>query len=384
MAKKNGIVVDAGNHDRVHCPVSIELDASSVSEPERLGLVLAGVNTAVQVDTSGNNVKLTWLIGKLGKGKSKIFDIRTKRALNNKGGVELVDIEGEKVSVFLNGKLLTNYYYGEQYPRPFLHPLNGPYNKTVTRDYPMSGGPEGERQDHPHHRSVWTAWGELNGTDNWSEMDGHARQVHQGFEVMQQGPIYGRLVARNHWVSNKGKKVCEEIREITFYNNPAATRMIDYNVKFIATEGSLHFQDTKEGGILSVRVASSMDVPVGGLITNGHNGINEKETWGKRAPWCDYSGTAHSKHVGVAIFDHPDNFRYPTYWHVRNYGLMTANPFGLSHFYGDKSRDGGHKIGKGEELAFKYRLIVHKDDPASANVSEHFHNFISPPEVTFG
>ena len=357
------------------------MDAADVSDPKRLALSLAGADTPCQAEVEGDQVKVSWLIRKLGAGKSKKFDVKARRTVKAGKGVELLDDPGEKVSVFLNGKLFTNYYYGEAYPRPFLHPLIGPYGKTVTRNFPMPDSTPDEKQDHPHHRSVWSAWGELNGTDNWSEQEGHGRQVHRKFVKLCEGPVFGKIVTQNDWVSKTGKKVCEEVREMTFYNHPAALRMIDYNVTYTATEGKLEFGDTKEGGILGVRVASTMDVPVGGKIVNGHNGIDEKETWGKRAPWCDYSGPVHGKTVGIAILDHPDNFRFPTYWHVRNYGLMTANPFGISYFKNDKEKDGTYTLPAGAELPFRYRLIVHKGDAEEAQVSERFHDFINPPTV---
>ena len=38
----------------------------------------------------------------------------------------------------------------------------------------------------------------------------------------------------------------------------------------------------------------------------------------------------------IAIFDHPGNVNYPTYWHARGYGLFAANPLGR-YAIGDKT-----------------------------------------------
>lgn len=384
MAKKKMLTVDAGNHARIHCPVSAVLSLEEVGDPQRVGMALAGVDKPVQAVVNGKEIELTWLLPRLRSEKKKKFELKKKRTINNTHGVEIVDEPGDHVAVFLNGKLFTNYYYGEAYPRPFLHPLIGPYGKTVTRDYPMPGGPEGEREDHPHHRSVWTAWGEISGADNWSELKGHGCVVHRKFEELRQGPIFGRITACNDWTNSSGNKICEEIREMTFYNLPSAVRMIDYNVTFLATEGRISFDDTKEGGILSVRVASSMDVPVSGTIMNSFGGKNENETWGKPSHWCDYTGKVDGQTVGVAIFDHPSNFRHPTTWHVRNYGLMTANPFGLSCFTGDEENDGSHKVPAGEEFKFRYRLFVHKGTAEEAEVAERYHDYVNPPSIEHG
>ena len=108
-------------------------------------------------------------------------------------------------------------------------------------------------------------------------------------------------------------------------------------------------------------------------------GVNEDETWGKRAPWCDYSGVVGGHTVGIAIFDHPSNFRYPTYWHVRNYGLMTANPFALSYFLPDEGIDGAHTLPAGESMAFRYALLVHAGDASAGGVSDRYQDWIHPP-----
>jgi hypothetical protein len=124
-----------------------------------------------------------------------------------------------------------------------------------------------------------------------------------------------------------------------------------------------------------------MEVRHGGRIENSYGGVNEGETWGKRAHWCDYSGPAEGNIVGIAVFDSPKSFRYPTYWHVRDYGLMTANPFGLSYFYNDPHRRGDHTLPSGETLFFSYRLYIHPGDAAQARVAERYHDFVNPPVI---
>jgi len=143
----------------------------------------------------------------------------------------------------------------------------------------------------------------------------------------------------------------------------------------------VRFGDTKEGGICSVRVAAPMEADRTGKIENAYGGVNEAETWGKRAPWCDYSGIVEGHRVGVAVFDHPGNFRYPTYWHVRNYGLMTANPFGLSHFLAPAEAEGSHVLPKGETLAFRYGVCVHAGDAAEGRVRDRYLDWIYPPSA---
>ncbi len=71
----------------------------------------------------------------------------------------------------------------------------------------------------------------------------------------------------------------------------------------------------------------------------------------------------------VPIFDHPANFRYPTYWHVRNYGLMTANPFALSYYYNDSGRDGSYVLSNGDSLLFRYRLLTPSSNCKEGRIS---------------
>jgi hypothetical protein len=91
-------------------------------------------------------------------------------------GVKISESDG-KLRVEINGTLFTEYYY-QNVSRPFLYPLIGPQGSGVTRDFPMKIMPH-ESQDHPHHRSVWFAHGEINGCDFCHQCgEDHARKVH--------------------------------------------------------------------------------------------------------------------------------------------------------------------------------------------------------------
>lgn len=95
-------------------------------------------------------------------------------------------------------------------------------------------------------------------------------------------------------------------------------------------------------------------------------------------------GTLEGKKVGVAIFDHPSSFRYPTYWHARDYGLFAANAFGLHDFFNDKSKDGSYTLEKGKTMHFRYRVVIHPGDTAEANIGKLFEEWSRSREGAVG
>jgi hypothetical protein len=280
-----------------------------------------------------------------------------------------VEKADDGVTVRVNGQLMTRYVT-QSGPKPILFPLIGPTGKEMTRGYPMRAVTPDERADHPHHRSFWFTHGDVNGVDFWSENKNHGTIVHRDF-VKLEGGSQAVIVTRNDWLAPDGKRVCEDERSFTFGANESA-RWIDVVLVVKATDGDVTFGDTKEGAF-GVRVAGTMDVTAkkGGQIVNDQGLVNEA-AWGQPAAWVDYHGPVDGQTVGIAILNHPTSFRYPNHWHVRTYGLFTANPFGLHDFPGGKELNGAHTIKKGEAMTLKYRVLLHTGDEKQGRVAEQF------------
>jgi len=111
-----------------------------------------------------------------------------------------------------------------------------------------------------------------------------------------------------------------------------------------------------------------------GNIVNS-DGLVDKDAWGKQASWVDYHGPVDDQIVGIAILNHPSSFRYPTYWHVRTYGLFAANPFGLRDFKNDKTLDGSYTVKPGESISLRYRLVFHKGDEKEGRIAEMWEEY---------
>ena len=374
----------------------------------------SGTEVPCQLEPSGtgdeDRLWLTWIVRDLSAGQERRYRVepaepqeRTDTADDEtlhhadpaSTGVALAENEDGTLSVHIGGERFTSYYFSSDVVRPYFHPLIGPTGRPVTRGYPMEPAPEGTENvgrrhpyDHPHHRSFWVAHGDVNGADNWSEGAGHATQRHAGFSRLVSGAVYGSFDETVEWLDRQGSLVMSETRRFTFFNVGPEERLFDVSLRFNASSGTVTFGDTKEGGLISVRVASSMDAPEAkrpdapGKIENAIGGLQEAETWGKRASWCDYSGPVEGETVGICMMDHPTNPRYPTHWHVRAYGLMTANPFGLHDFYKDPdTHRGDWTIPSYESRNFNYRVLIHRGDAAAGSVRDRYHDFINPPLV---
>jgi hypothetical protein len=283
-----------------------------------------------------------------------------------------VEPDDEGVTVKLDGQVFTRYLF-QSGPKPILWPIIGPTGAEVTRGYPMRPETPEEKADHVHHRSLWFTHGDVNGTSFWHESPGHGAIKHRKLVKAESGPE-GTIVTENDWIDADGKVLCRDVVRLGF-GASGESRWIDYDITITAADEPVKFGDTKEG-TFGVRVAGTMKVTaeLGGKIINSA-GDTDEQAWGKAASWVDYRGPVVGETVGIAIMNHPTSFRFPTYWHVRTYGLFAANPFGLHNFKNSNDVDGSHTLQPGESMTLRYRVLVHKGDEKVGRVADAYSEY---------
>ena len=296
----------------------------------------------------------------------------------------------DRVRVEIGGKLFTEYVFGDGASRPYCYPILAADGTPLTRDFPMKKTP-GEDTDHPWHRSLWFAHSVMNGVDFWNEGAGDAgkspqakgRSEHESF-VETSGGLVGVLRARDRWVAPDGRLICTDERTLRFHASTAG-RFIDFEITLQARPDEPLLLGDNKDGTMALRLAQWMTLPhkyqgkplpgAGHLLTS--TGFKDAAAWGKRADWCDYYAPHSSQTYGVAIFDHPQNLRHPTWWMARDYGLFGANPFGQHDYEGlkDQPHIGDYTIPAGGTLTLRYRFYFHEGDPEAAKVAESYADY---------
>jgi hypothetical protein len=251
----------------------------------------------------------------------------------------------------------------------------------LNRDFPLLKGVAGEETDHPHHTSLWFTHGAVNGVDFWS--NGKGTIVNDAVTSGIKGDT-GIITSRNRWVAPDGGVFCTDETTIRIRAVPGG-RILDYEVTMKApTEKEVVFGDTKEGS-MAIRVPQWMTAPHKGAENSkgeiiNDSGARQGETWGKKSNWVDYHAEKDGKVYGIAMFDHPKNPRHPTWWHVRDYGLFAANPFGQHDFESTKEKKvpagaGDFKVPPGGSVTFRWRFYFHMGDEKAGKVAERYADY---------
>jgi hypothetical protein len=318
-----------------------------------------------------------------------------------------VAIQAGKTAIdFRAGKtLVARYVIDPRAAKPYFWPLNALPGLAVTRSWPMEEG-KGEAKDHVHQKSAWFCHGDVipvgmdfkkhfknvAGIDFWSEGKGHGDIVCVKVGEPKIDKNHGSITTTNEWRTAEGQKVMDETRTIHFYHFGKGSNLIVLDINLHASVCPIEFGDTKEGS-LGVRVRESLRVDRGkGRLTNAEGKSGEGATvkgkgtnaekkgcWGLVSSWCDYSGPVDDSGTvaGISVFADPDN-PIDTAWHVRNYGLLAANPFGREKHAGFPDRKGKNDlvtIRKGEHLKLRYGLLLHAKDAKGADVAGMFKKF---------
>jgi len=260
------------------------------------------------------------------------------------GSVDIVQgREADCLDVMISGRRFTSYVFSDKFVKPFLGPVFGKNAVGYTR-FDLNA------TEHPHQRSLIVAIGDVNGYDFWNEPGGEGVEKHERLGKVISGSAYGSLKAHNVWKTKGGEAVVDESRKFTFYNQSESCRYVDIEIIFKASYGRVVFGATKEAGPLGIRMNEKFKVTNGGRMINSYGGNGERECWGRPAHWCDYSGFSDGCEYGIAVFDSETNLRYPTTWHIRNYGLLAANNLYFK---------GPIEIAQGGTLKYRYRVAFH-------------------------
>jgi hypothetical protein len=277
---------------------------------------------------------------------------------------EFRQVHPGQVDILWNSVQVTGYRTGEL-RKPVLYPVFGPGGRSMVRNYPLESGTVGEATDHPHHKSIWLAHGDVNGHSYWDEK-AVIRAVGEPVFLAE----HAAMTVVHEWLATETMEVQarEETRLSFGCLEPERSPLeggwwVQYQVRVMAVAAELKFGDTKEG-FFAMRTHPNLQLtndPKAGVTTaNGRalnsEGLRDKELWGQPAQWVAYGGMIEEQPITIVMMDHPTNLRHPTTWHARDYGLVAANPFGLHDFQKLPAGTGDFALSQGESVEFCYRI----------------------------
>ena len=282
-----------------------------------------------------------------------IFDVRTRRTAGTRKATDPSPIRiaprrnaPNLLDVRAGGESFCTVRLGGGDRTPAIFPLNAPGRRLVVRGFPFVRI-DGESRDHPHHRGLWFAHGDVGGLDFWH--DPACRVVVRRHEILGEDTV--RFVAG--WIGPEGP-VATETRTLRFTADPHRHR-IETTIELVPVGERLVMGDTKEG-MFAMRLAPTLRVE--GSVARGRlenaEGVFDRACWGRRSAWMIAEGPIGGRLVRVTVEDHEENPGFPTHWHARPYGLLAANPFGRRAFEGDDAPSGATTITRESPLRLRY------------------------------
>ena len=317
----------------------------------------------------------------------------------------------DQVDIFVGDALFTSYLFSEKHDvlkKPVLYPIKTALGTDITRAFPLAAR-AGERVDHPHHVGLWFNYGSVNGLDFWNNSDAVSAEEaeamgaieHLEIRRVESGEDKGALEVVMHWLKPSGEPLLREDTRFVFHADPPDARVIDRITTLTALDETVRFEDNKEG-LLGLRVRRELEMPaeeplvltdargeplddpvvdnegVEGQYYSSEGIEGYPDVWGTRAKWMALEGEIKRKPVTIAILDHPQNPGFPTYWHVRNYGLFSANPLGQKVFSEGK-KELGFALEPDESATFRHRILLLSGDDTDEEIRSYYKKWTEEP-----
>jgi hypothetical protein len=373
------VTVTAGPFDRADSIVTFAIPRGLKAKSYRLR------------DDSGNRLELqvepdgtaTFVLPDLKAGASRRFRLEEVKTVSPAKGMQLVS-DRDRLTIIASGRKILTFQGGPgELPsadiKPifrqggYIHPVFTPSGRAITDDYPP---------DHFHHHGIWFAWTktqfEGRHPDFWNVGDGTGKVEFLALDETWSGSIHAGFKSRNRSVDVSAPKPVTVLNEqwaVTVYNaghGPKPYTMFDLvSTQNLATSSPLILPEYRYGGLgfrghrqWLARDNCEFLTSEGNDRSNGH---------GTRARWCHIGGRIDGQLAGIAILDHPSNFRAPQ--------AMRINPDQPFFCYAP-SLTGDWKIEPGKPYVSRYRFIVYDGAPDKAQLDRLWNDYANPVQAT--
>lgn len=276
--------------------------------------------------------------------------------------------DGRPILAFTQGRL-----------RSYVYPLFSPAGYLVTSECPA---------DHPHHNSFWIAADHVHCRMPVAHGVGYEDYTYNFYvDETFQGRAPGQIVETNltaevvgddviratqtlewrgpiEWAAPSGRIAARETRTLLISSKPNM-HIIDVESRLSSADWDFTLGPTRHA-YFNVRVADSMVVPFGGVISDDAGRTGGAGVTGTESRWVDFSGPVGGGHVaGLTVFPHPRDHQELS-WFVADWGVVTVGPFRVK----------GCLVNKDQELVARYRVLVHDGDAKAVNVAQEFENYL--------
>ncbi len=216
------------------------------------------------------------------------------------------------ISIYADNRPLLHYSYSSAPSKPYIRQLFTPCAVNVLRDAPA---------DHLHHHGLMFAV-KIDGINFWEERQGCGRQVHNCFDDVRvdkrSDGARAAFTEQLNWMNPAGRDVLlKENRTIE------VSQVKDFQVTLLTWQSKFELPEGKNAAVftgshyhgLGMRFIKAMDATGSFFDADGRTGeIFRGDERLVPSSWCAYTANVNGKAVTVAMFDHPDNPRYPATW----------------------------------------------------------------------
>jgi len=367
--------VYADQYDRHNTVVSFEYDANG----RRVHLV---DNKGAWIPLQFDGTTASFVLPDLKAGQTENLNIvhDSKKSAPNTGGVEVTRVQN-RLEIKIRGKQVFSFVAKPgSLPSPdikpvflrggYIHPVYTPKGKIVTDDYPS---------DHYHHHGIWFAWTktEFEGKhpDFWNVGDRTGRIDFEKVGKTVSGAVYGEFTSFQKYVALTGeapKTVLNEDWDVRVYNVGSEPY---YIFDIVATQENastspLILEEYRYGG-MGVRGNREWKdkTKVSFLTSEGKTRDDGNAT---HARWCHIGGTVEGQLVGIAVLDHPSNFRAPEPLRIH-----PDDPY----FNYAPSQMGRFQIDPGKKFVMRYRFVVSDGPPDAKLLDRLWNDYANPPKA---
>lgn len=258
---------------------------------------------------------------------------------------------GDEVAIEVEGELFTRYKAADSQKYPYFFPILGPRSGTsVTTE---------SSEPYPHHHSLFFACDRVNGGNYWQEGLERGRIDSVELRVLDDLGAEVAFEDRCRWVRPGAPDVFEDVRRWRISAPSANERWIEAEIELAALV-DVRIEKTNHA-LFAARVPSELSPSGGGSLADAEGRRGEKETFGKEAAWCAFSGTRAGTTEGLAIFAHPENPWSPAPWFTRDYGFLSPTPM---NWLGPE----GLRLPRGSTVRLRYLAVVFGGEIAPARL----------------